>query len=175
MRRVRYSVAMSLDGYIAGPDDEIGWLPTDIGVDWTAFMRRFDTVLMGRRTYEVSQRAGTGGGMAGMRTFVFSRTLEPSNQAGVTVVAENARETVAQLRRETGKEIWLMGGGRLAASLIDAGVVDLVEVAIVPILLGKGLSFLPGLPRAAELTLTEVLQYEQDVVLLTYGISGSRT
>jgi dihydrofolate reductase len=175
VRRVRYSVAMSLDGYIAGPDDEIGWLPTDIGVDWGAFMGRFDTVLMGRRTYEVSLRAGTAGAMGGMRTYVFSRTLEAGDHSGVTVVAEHAGEVVATLRREPGKEIWLMGGGHLAASLIEAGVVDLVEVAVVPIVLGKGLPFLPGLARATELTLSDVHQYQQGVVLLTYGISGART
>jgi dihydrofolate reductase len=89
MRRVIYSVATSLDGYIAGPNGEFDWIPRDPAVDWGAFMGRFDTVLMGRRTFEVSARQGSGN-LPNMRTFVFSRTLKASEHPNVTLVAEDA-------------------------------------------------------------------------------------
>ena len=87
VRRVVYSVAASLDGYIAGPNGEFDWIPKDPAIDWGAFMGRFDTVLMGRRTFEVTQRQGSGEGLPNMRTFVFSRTLRASEHPGITVVA----------------------------------------------------------------------------------------
>ena len=77
MRRIRYSVAMSLDGFIAGPQGEYDWIPNEPEIDWGAFMARFDTVLMGRRSYEAAL-AGPGGSLfSSMRTYVFSRTLRP--------------------------------------------------------------------------------------------------
>jgi dihydrofolate reductase len=171
-RQVRYSVAMSLDGYIAGPGGEFDWIPSDVGVDWAAFMARFDTVLMGRRTFELTLTQGSGT-MSQMRTCVFSRTLVPSDYPDVTVVGDDAGTVVAQLRQETGKEIWLMGGGVLFRSLLEAGVVDLVELALVPILLGKGIPFLPGLSHVRHLSLAKVHQYSGGLVQVTYAIDSS--
>src|SRR5436190_18229854 len=83
MRRVRYSVAMSLDGYIAGPAGEFDWIIMDPTVDFAAFYQEFDTVLMGRRTFAIAR-----GNMPGMRAYVFSRTLDARDHPGVTIIAD---------------------------------------------------------------------------------------
>ncbi|HVF27753.1 MAG TPA: dihydrofolate reductase family protein, partial [Pyrinomonadaceae bacterium] len=97
MRRIRYAVATSLDGYIAGPKGEADWIIIDPEIDFGALFERFDTFLLGRRTFEAMGRAGQGG-TPGMKTLVFSRTLRQQDYPGVTIVAEGAEETVAALR-----------------------------------------------------------------------------
>src|ERR1051326_5705078 len=146
MRRVRYSVAMSLDGYIAGPEGEADWIIMDPDIDFGALFNEFDTLLMGRGTFEPMAKAmakGGDAGMSGMRTFVFSRTLRQSDHPNVTIVAEKIEETVAALKAEPGKDIWLFGGGQLFRSLAEARLVDTVEVAIIPVLLGGGIPLFP--------------------------------
>ncbi|HYC62183.1 MAG TPA: dihydrofolate reductase family protein [Thermoanaerobaculia bacterium] len=107
MRRIRYQVAMSLDGYIAGPNGEADWILMDPDIDFGAIFSRFDTLLMGRKTFEAS---GGGGGMfGGMRIVVVSRTLDASKHEGVTVIADDVASAVTALRNEPGKDIWLFG------------------------------------------------------------------
>lgn len=141
MRRVRYSVAASLDGYIAGPNGEFDWIPMDPEIDFGAMMSRFDTILMGRKSWEAAQQMG-GAGMPGMTSIVVSRTLSADACPGSTVTAD-PRATVEALRATAGKDIWLFGGGELFRSMLALGLVDEVEVAIIPILLGGGLPLLP--------------------------------
>src|SRR5262245_59510713 len=112
MRRVRYAVAASLDGYIAGPKGEADWIIMDPEIDFRAIYDQFDTARIGRRTFEGMARGKRKpGAMPGMKTFVFSRTLKQRDYPKLTIVAENAEETVAALRAESGKDIWLFGGG----------------------------------------------------------------
>src|SRR5206468_3235942 len=143
MRRVRYAVAASLDGYIAGPKGEADWIIMDPDIDFSAIYDEFDTVLLGRRTFEMMARGKKKvGSMPGMKTLVFSRTLRQRDYPKMTIVTDGA-ETAAALRAEPGKDIWLFGGGELFRSLLDAGQVDAVEVAVIPVLLGGGIPLLP--------------------------------
>jgi dihydrofolate reductase len=172
VRRVRYAVATSLDGYIAGPKGEADWIVMDPDIDFRAIYDQYDTALIGRRTFEgMTGGKKKGGAMPGMKTFVFSRTLRPRDYPKVTVVAEKAEETVAALRAESGKDIWLFGGGQLFRSLLDAGLVDTVEVAVVPVLLGEGVPLLPPPARQAKLKLTGQKVYEKTgTVSLEYAV-----
>jgi dihydrofolate reductase len=102
MRKVRYAVAVSLDGYIAGPKGEADWITMDPEIDFAGLFEQFDTFLLGRRTFEAMGRAGQGGS-PGVKTLVFSRTLRQEDYPGVTIVADGAEETVAALRAESGK------------------------------------------------------------------------
>jgi dihydrofolate reductase len=118
-RRVWYSVAMSLDGYIACPEEgDYEWIPKDPSIDFAALWDRFGTVLLGRRTFEQLLRLG--GQVKGMRTWVFSRTLDPAKYPDVTVLGNDGLTRLAALRDESGKDIWLMGGGVLFDSLLSA-------------------------------------------------------
>ena len=171
MRRICYQVAASLDGYIAGPKGEADWIIMDPEIDFAALYARFDTALIGRRTFEGMARGKRKpGAMPGMKTFVFSRTLRQRDYPKVTIIADNAEETVAALRAEPGKDIWLFGGGSLFRSLLDAGLVDTVEVAVMPVLVGGGIPLLPAPAQRAKLDLTGHKVYKTGIVSLEYAV-----
>ena len=147
MRKVIYGGAMSLDGYIAGPRGEYDWIVPDPEMDFAAMAARFDTYLIGRKTFEQTQRlAAEAPPLPDVRSIVFSRTLRQSDHPSVTISA-NAEQDVARLRAQPGKDIALFGGGELFRSLLAAGQVDAVAVSLIPVLLGEGIPFLP--PPAA--------------------------
>ena len=169
MRRVRYSVAMSLDGYIAGPQGEYDWIPMDPDIDFTALFADFDTVLMGRKSYEMMQQPEAGG-MPDMAAYVFSRMLRQEDCPDATVSADPAA-TVEALKQAPGKDIWLFGGGELFGSLLGLGLVDTVEVAVLPILLGGGIPMLPAPAPHTKLRLTKQHLYEKTgTLLLEYAV-----
>ena len=174
MRRIRYSVAMSLDGYIAGPKGEADWIIMDPEIDFTGLFEQFDTFLLGRRRFEAVGSAGQQG-TPGTKTFIFSRTLRQQDYPGVTIVAEGVEETVAALRAEPGKDIWLFGGGSLFRSLLDGGLVDTVEVAVIPLLLGGGIPLFPPPAKETKLKLTGHKVYEKTgIVGLEYAVQYLR-
>jgi dihydrofolate reductase len=174
MRRIRYRVAASLDGYIAGPNGEADWIVKDPEIDFRAIFQQFDTFLIGRRTFEPMVSLGRAS-TPGMRTFVVSRTLRQSDHPGITILGEGWEETVTALRAEEGKDIWLFGGGSLFRSCLDAGLVDTVEAAIIPVLLGGGIPLLPSSAQQKELKLTGHRVYATSgIVLLEYAIPGNR-
>ncbi len=171
MRRVRYSVAASLDGYIAGPRGKFDWITMDPDIDFDSIYREFDTVLVGGRTYAGMAQGGGGGPLFDMKTFVFSRTLRQEDYTGVTVVGDDSARIVDALRAEPGLDIWLFGGGLLFRSLLDAGVVDAVEVAVMPVLLGEGIQPLPSPAGSARLRLTSHKVYPKSgIVGLEYAV-----
>jgi dihydrofolate reductase len=159
---------MSLDGFIAGPNGEYDWLAVDPAHDFAAFFKQFDTLVMGRRTYELA-RQGPGATLPGMKTVLCSRTLQVADDPDVTVTAD-AVTTVKALKSEPGKDIWLFGGADLFRCLLDSGVVDLVEVKIVPILLSQGIPLLPAGRRSPPLRLEESKPRPSGVVDLIYTV-----
>ena len=142
-RQLRYQVAVSLDGFIAGPNGEYDWIVMDASIDFGALFKEFDTAVMGRKTYEALVAQGGNGAMPGLDVVVFSRTLPAAVHKGVRIVNDEPREVVAALKAKPGRDIWLFGGGGLFRSLLDAGLVDTVEVAVMPVLLGAGIPLLP--------------------------------
>lgn len=171
MRRVRYNVAASLDGFIADANGRFDWIPHDPAVDFAAIFARVDTVLLGRRSFEVVQAAGTPPWGPRMRVYVFSRTLEPDAHPGLTVVHDAADGVVASLRAEPGDgEIWLFGGGQLFASLLAAGQVDAVEVTVVPVLLGSGVPLAGAACPRTRLRLVESHRYPSGMMSLRYDV-----
>ena len=170
MRRVRYSVVMSLDGFIAGPKGEADWITMNPEADFTAIFSQFDTILVGRRTFD-AMVAARRTSMPGMKTIVFSRTLRQEDYPEVTIVTDGHREALAALKGNPGKDIWLFGGGLLFRSLADEGLVDTVEVGIVPILLGGGIRLAPGLLNRVKLSLTAHKVYRSGIVSLEYAIA----
>lgn len=169
MRKIRYMVATSLDGYIAGPNGEADWIITDPEVDFGAIFAAFDTLLIGRKTFETMVRAGRAA-VPGMKLIVFSRTLRQRDYPDVTIVAEKQKEALVSVRAESGKDIWLFGGSSLFRSILEMGSVDTVEVSVVPILLGAGIPLLPSPAKQTPLKLEGQRVYKTGVVSLTYAL-----
>jgi dihydrofolate reductase len=165
---------MSLDGFIAGPNGEADWIEMDPTVDMAAYFRafyaQFDVAIMGRKSFEPF-----GGAVEGMDTYVFSRTLPAGRLKDVTVVGEH--EGIARLRdlrAARGKDIWLFGGGVLLGSLAAERLVDTVELAIMPVMLGAGHPVLAGNTDRLNLELANVEHSPAGVVKLTYNVRPRR-
>jgi dihydrofolate reductase len=173
MRKIRYAVAMSLDGHIAGPNGEYDWIGTDPEVDFAGIWSQFDTLLIGRRTFELAvQTRGEAAFTAftGVTSIVFSRTLKQHEHPHVTVVPELDADWVRDLKAQRGKDIWLFGGSDLFRSFLDAGLVDGVEVSVIPILLGTGIPLLPPPYSPTKLRLTSHRLYRSGRVSLAYEV-----
>ncbi len=173
MRRVCLSVAMSLDGYIADPKGGYDWIVIDPEIDFGELFKGYDTVLMGRKSYDASKGPG-GYGMPGPKAFVFSRTLQQADCPDATV-SNDPNKTVTELKKMKGKDIWLFGGGELFKSLLELQLVDAVEVAIIPVLLGDGLPLLPRTERRAKLKLTKHKVFEKTgTLMLNYDVKYAK-
>lgn len=174
MRTLRLSAAMSLDGFIATNDGAYDWIPMDPDFDFGAMFSRYDTVLMGRKSYEAAKAQGSGG-MPGMAAYVISRTLKPGAEKGVTVTADLVG-TVKRLKSEPGKDLWLFGGGELFASAFDHDLVDEVEIAIVPVLLGGGIPLLSPTDRRFPLRFVSQRVFPKTgTLLLEYGRAANES
>lgn len=171
MRRIRYSVAMSLDGFIAGPKGEADWIVMDPEIDFSELFSSFDTLVMGRRAFQDALKRGGDGSMPGMNCFVVSATLRQADHPNVTILGADFEPKLRQLKAAPGKDIWLFGGGTLFRSLLAVGLVDAVEVAVVPTLLGEGLPLLPPPARGAKLKLSNHRHYKTSgILLLEYAV-----
>lgn len=176
MRTVTYGAACSLDGFIAAQDGGMDWLhfSKDVHAIIGAYWKTIDVILMGRKTWSHAAEQGGGGGDAGgggkIKTYVFSRTLKQSPGRGVQLVRADAGAFVQDLKREQGKGICVMGGGELARSLFQAGVIDEVGVNIHPVLLGSGVPLFPAIGRQVNLELLESRVLDGGCVLANYRV-----
>jgi dihydrofolate reductase len=142
---------MSLDGYIAGPNGEADWIVMDSEMDFGDLWAQFDTLLMGRRTFEAAVARLGASTMQTMKVVVASRTLRPEEHPEITIVPELTNSEMEKLRLQGHKDIWLMGGGELFRVLLEMKQVNSVEVSIVPVLLGAGVPLTRSRPaRRAE-------------------------
>lgn len=176
MRRLRYNIAMSLDGYIADAHDAFDWILHDDTVDFAGLFAGVDTIVIGRRSYDIVRAQGEGEmpWKPGTRVFVVSRTLAPESRGGVTIVSGDPVAIAASLRRESGDgEIWLFGGGQLFAELLAGNQVDAVEVTIVPVLLGGGIPMVASMSKRTTLALTHSHVYPSGMVALHYAVPGA--
>jgi dihydrofolate reductase len=182
MRIVTYGAACSLDGFIAASDGSLDWLhfSRDVEKTMARYWSTVDAVLMGRKTWEISEgrNAGTegangagGNGASPIKTYIFSRTMREA-PAGAELVSSDAGKFVKELKRQPGNGICVVGGGELAGSLFEAGVIDEVGLNIHPILLGSGVPLFRDPKRRVELSLTESRTIDGGCVYSTYRVLG---
>jgi dihydrofolate reductase len=171
-RRLRYQVAVSLDGFIAGPKGEMDWIVMDPAIDFEALFKEYDTAVMGRKTYEVMMAGGGSGALPGLEVVVFSRSLPPSNRPGVRIVNDDPGTVIAELKAKPGRDIWLYGGGELFRSLLHAGLVDSVEPVVMPVLLGSGIPLMPPGVTTRLLLADQRTLPESGILALAYSVPG---
>jgi dihydrofolate reductase len=171
MRKVRYSVAATLDGFIADPDGGYDWIIMDESIDFAAIFTEFDTFVMGRKTWDASAQTEFVQMFGGREVIVFSNTMKTPPLPGVTIVSTSPAETVRALKQKPGKDIWLFGGGSLFRTLVDARLVDTVEVAIMPVLLSQGVPLLAPGARITGMKLDKCETLPKSgIVMLSYTI-----
>lgn len=173
MRKVTFGGANSLDNYFARKTDAVDWLlwSEEVSAVTSDYWKTIDTVVMGRRTYEVALAGGTTT-YPGVKNYVFSRTLKKSPDERVEIVAEDAAEFVRKLKNEEGKGICVMGGGLLAKSLFEAGLIDEIGFNIHPVLLGSGIPLFHEMTRQIDLELLDCKTFKTGCVLVTYRVKN---
>ena len=172
MRRVILGAAMTLDGYIARPDGSVDFLPApgaEVAQAMSDLFARIDTVVFGRKTLDASRAHGLGDPPKGnWTTYVFSRSLSPGARDGMVFVNDSPGEFVRRLREQPGEDIFHMGGGELARAFLEADLVDVLDLGIVPVLLGEGIPLFPGGFPQTKFTLVESKAHSNGVVSLRY-------
>src|SRR5215204_4042591 len=173
MRKVIFGGANSLDNFIARKDDAVDWLlwSKDVQQIMKDMWKTIDTIVMGRKTYEVAERMGGGGNQPGVKTYVFSRTIKKRNSKKVFFVAEDAAGFVRRLKEEEeGKDICVLGGGVLAKSLFEADLIDEIGFNIHPVLLGSGIPLFHEMSRQIDLELIECRPFKNGCVYVLYRV-----
>ena len=176
-RNVIVHIATSADGYIARPDGDLAWLtsrPKPEGFyGLSAFMKSIDTKLLGRKTYELSRRMGAKFDNSMTRHIVFSRHEPPADAPpGVEFVNGAIGQFISRLREQPGKDIWLMGGGELIASLLDEQAIDEFVISVVPVFIGDGIPLIARRHRHVPLDLHSVERFEDGLVQLCYRVQN---
>ena len=173
MRTLKYVVATSLDGKIAREDgsfDCFAAVGDEHVPDYLESIRSFDTVLMGRRTYEVGLNAGVTDPYPGLASFVFSSSIGESPDDRVRIISEAPSSFVRELKQQAGGDIYLCGGAQLAATLLAEGLIDEIILKLNPLLIGAGISLFASVEQPTLLELVNTKVYGNGVLLLTYRV-----
>ena len=191
MREVIYYIATTLDGFIAHEDGSFNgfsWddefiahllsefpetIPAHLkeGTGSNNQMKVFDAVLMGRNTYEIGLKQGITNPYPNLNQYVFSRSMDKSPDKNITLISDNALETVKTLKNKTGKAIWLCGGSNLAGQLLEEHLIDSLIIKMNPVLFGSGIQLFSGSKNLIKLSLTECKQFDSGHVLLYYQVN----
>ena len=170
MRKVVLGLAVSLDGFIEGPNGEYDWCIPNPQYDLNEFFNRFDTIFVGRKTYQMSsEMEGGPPGFPKFKEYIFSTTLDKVKD-GATLIKSNIKTEVEKIKKEKGKDIWLFGGAGLTTSLLNLGVIDELSLAVYPVLLGGGKPLFSNIKDRIDLTLLDTKTYAIGVVSLTYSL-----
>lgn len=183
-RKIIVCIATSADGYIARPDGDVEWLnrrPHTLDYGMGEFYSTIDTILWGRKTYDwlldYSAKTGKTKGLfdTKLANFVFSRKPPRRAMPGVEFVSEPVKAFAQRLRATPGKHVWMMGGGQLIASFLDAGEIDEFDIHVIPVFIGEGIPLVAPRHRDVPLRLRSCKKYPDGVVRLRYEVSVPRS
>lgn len=171
MRKVILGLAVSLDGYIEGPNGEYDWCFTDQDYGMTDFYKRIDSMFIGRKSYELMLTMGEEAmpDMPKLKEYVFSTTLDEVKPEAVLIKGDIETE-VKRIKDEPGKDIWLFGGAELTTSVMNLGLVDEFWLSVHPIILGRGKLLFNNIKDRIPLTLIDTKTYSTGLVSLTYAL-----
>lgn len=171
MRKVILGLAVSLDGFIEGPNGEYDWCFTDQDYGMSTFFNRIDSIFIGRISYQLTLTMGDSAmpGFPKLTEYVFSTTLKEV-KPGAALINGNIEAEVSRIKNEPGKDIWLFGGASLTASLLNLGLVDEIGLAVHPIILGGGKQLFNNIKDRVHLTLVDTKTYSTGLVYLTYSL-----
>lgn len=169
MRKVVLGVAVSLDGFIEGPNGEYDWCYTDQDYGLSEFFKSIDTIFMGRKSYEVAQSSAETNPWKGMTTYVFTNTIKESPTEDVKLI--RSMNEVERILRQPGKNAWLFGGAELTTTFLNAGLIDELWLSVHPILLGSGKPLFQNIDGRKNLKLIESKTYDTGLVSLKYSQS----
>jgi len=173
MRKIVLQLAVSLDGYIEGPNGEFDWCFTDQDYGMSAFFKRIDSTFMGRKTYELalSMQDEAPPGFPKFKEYVFSNTLTEVKE-GVKLINGDIKSEVEKIKKEKGKDIWLFGGADLISSLMNLQLVDEIILAVHPVILGSGKALFSEIKERTWLTLTDHKIYPNGLAFLMYSVEN---
>jgi dihydrofolate reductase len=173
MRKIILQVAMSLDGLIEGPNGEYDWCFVDENEDYgmSNFLKRIDSIFVGRKTYEMSLGMEGETGFSHIKQYVFSTTLDKVKNGDV-LIKGNVEEEVKKIKAQPGKDIWLFGGASLTSSLLEKDLVDEMELAVHPIVLGSGKPLFSNLKGRINLKLIDAITYSSGLVMMKYRLTN---
>ena len=173
MRKIILQLAVSLDGFIEGPNGEFDWCFTDDDYGMTGFFKRIDAIFIGRKSYELMLTMGgsTPPGFPALKEYVFSNSLDKVEGDRILVCGDLAKE-VNKIKKEPGKDIWLFGGAALTSSFINLDLVDEMALAVHPVLLGAGKLLFQNIPGRVPLQLINSQTYPTGLVMLSYKFQG---
>lgn len=171
MRKIILGLAVSLDGFIEGPNGEYDWCFTDQDYGLSEFFKRVDTAFIGRKTYEMTLAMDQegGGGLPKLKEYIFSTTLDKVKE-GATLVKGNTKEEVEKIKKAEGKDIWLFGGAELTSSLMKLKLVDELWLSVHPVLLGGGKPLFGDSKERNHLKLLDTKAYSTGLVSLKYAL-----
>ena len=169
MRNIILQLAVSLDGFIEGPNGEFDWCFTDDDYGMTNFFKRIDAIFIGRKSYELTLSMGGSvpPGFPALKEYVFSNSLDNVEGNRIVVSGDVVKE-VNKIKNEPGKDIWLYGGASLTSTFIDLGLVDEMALAVHPILLGAGKPLFENIKNRMPLQLLNTQSYLSGLVMLSY-------
>jgi dihydrofolate reductase len=178
MRKVTFGGANSLDNYFARPDNSVDWLmwSDEAGEIMKDYWEKIDTIVMGRKTWEVALQMAPKSGASqfgNFKTYVFSRSLESGERDGAAIINTDPGDFIRDLKEQPGKDICVMGGGDLAKSLFEAEVIDEIGFNIHPVLLGSGIPVFHEMKRQIDLELLECRPFKNGCVNVLYRVKHS--
>lgn len=177
MKKVILNLAVTLDGFIEGPNGEIDWCIMDEDMNFDAFIGSIDTMFYGRVSYDAwgnfqpEEHADLAEKMMWQdihtkNKFVFSTQNRTDEKA--TFISDEIFNQVAEIKKQGGKDIWLYGGANLIKTFINLGLIDIYKISVHPVALGSGKPLFEDLKKRIGLRLTDTRVFKSGVVELTY-------
>ncbi len=177
MRKIRLYIAMSLNGMIARPDGSVDWLenipnPDKTDYGYQAFYREIDTTIQGHRTYQQILSWGIPFPYPDKKNYVVTRQKELENTDDVEFIREAPVSFIRALKQQKGKDIWLIGGGEINTLLLNAGLIDELELFVMPVILPEGIGLFGGFPEQTALRLLKTQSFASGAVRMTYQVKN---